>query len=90
MQAAATILTPQAQQQAAAGQPAGRQMVTLRQMAGATLGRAGGAAASATYLLLSFSLLTAYIAKVGRARMPDSMDTYLPPLPSTLRQWAAS
>ena len=39
-------------------------MVTLRQMAEATLGRPGGIAASAIYLLLSFSLLTAYIAKV--------------------------
>ena len=38
-------------------------MVTLRQMARATLGRGGGAAVSAVYLALSFSLLTAYIAK---------------------------
>lgn len=38
--------------------------MTLRQMAEATLGRPGGVAASAIYLLLAFSLLTAYIAKV--------------------------
>lgn len=45
------------------GGGAGQQMVTLRQMARATLGRSGGAAVSVVYLALSFSLLTAYIAK---------------------------
>lgn len=57
----------QAQQQSDDKQAASQnqqQMVTLRQMADATLGRVGGTATSAIYLLLSFSLLTAYIAKV--------------------------
>lgn len=45
------------------GSSTGQQMVTLRQMARATLGRGGGAAVSIVYLALSFSLLTAYIAK---------------------------
>lgn len=58
----------QLQEQQDSGSPpaaAQQQMVTLRQMAEATLGRAGGATASAVYLLLSFSLLIAYIAKVS-------------------------
>jgi len=58
-------LVAQAQEQPGDGAAAGQQqMVTLRQMAEATLGRPGGVAASAIYLLLAFSLLTAYIAKV--------------------------
>lgn len=41
------------------------QIVTLRQMADATLGRPGSLAVSFVYLPLSFSLLTAYIVKAG-------------------------
>jgi hypothetical protein len=44
------------------------QIVTLRQMADATLGRPGSLAVSFVYLPLSFSLLTAYIVKVGQIR----------------------
>lgn len=52
--------------QAGEGEEAAHSVVTLRQMASATLGTAGSVAVSAVYLLLSYSLITAYVAKVRK------------------------
>lgn len=45
------------------GQPDG--IVTLRQMAAATLGSAGASAVSVIYLFIAYSLLIAYDSKIG-------------------------
>jgi tyrosine-specific transport protein len=45
-------------------------IVTLRQMAAATLGAPGGALVPAVYLALSYALLVAYLAKAGELLTP--------------------
>jgi amino acid permease len=47
------------------GDGAGDGIVTLRQMAAATLGPWGASAVSVVYLFIAFSLLVAYDSKVG-------------------------